>query len=89
MQGESASDGVLEAFAEKIANTIVQGELNIDGWSVGMQDENNSLDVRYVLVCSYVQCSASSYAPAFPVAGFCCHLGSLTLSFEPVRRTTC
>jgi hypothetical protein len=71
MQGESASDGVLEAFAEKIANTIVQGELNIDGWSVGMQDEKDSLDVRYVLVSSYVQCSASLYTPAFPDASLC------------------
>jgi len=33
MQGSKSSDKLLEAFAEKLAETFVQGELYIGDWS--------------------------------------------------------
>jgi hypothetical protein len=34
MQGSQSSDKLLEAFAEKLAETFVQGELYIGDWNV-------------------------------------------------------
>lgn len=51
-QGEKASDRVLEVFAEKVADTIVQGELYVGGWIPGAQKGGADLSVRCVFCSS-------------------------------------